>query len=249
MSELYCKGSVSVTRMVHYSRAHYVFRILGFFGSSSTTQTEQWSTGFRLGQLASDVPVGVSLVPFLETVSGAIAAFHSSSSSYSSSNSFLKELTIARVGLDGKYDPESQQTTRRPYSPIIAGVSTAVHPWTTATVISLRTGFPRGIASNGRTYWPTPAANIEPTTGRVHPTAQNNFAAAAKTMIDAINTAANSQIGTLVRVGVMGADGKTGSARVGHVDRIRVDDRLDSIERRENDKPVAWVEKTILSGV
>lgn len=230
--------------MVTYSRAHYVFRILGHFGQAATV-FDRWSTGFRLGLIGDDVPIGMDLSPFLETVAPAIATFHAAATNKVGSNTILTELTIARVGLDGKYDPSTQQTTRRSYAPVVAGTATSIHPLNTAMVISLRTGYPRGIASNGRTYYPTTGMPVQNLDGRVSVADQTAFINGAKTMIQAINQAAASQIGTLIRVGVMGQTGKTGSARVGHVERIRCDNRLDTIERRENDQPPNYVEVTV----
>lgn len=231
--------------MVTYNRQHYVFRVLGHFGPNASTARENWSTGFRLGTIGADVPLGQDLLPFLETVAPAIQTFHTGAGSLVGSNTWLSSLTMARVGLDGKYSPQEQETTRRAYATPIAGVAQPVHPWNTAMVISLRTLYPRGIASNGRTYWPATGIPIESSSGRIAGSQVDNFVAAARTMINAMNSAANSTLGTLVRVGVFGANGKTGSARVGWVDRIRCDERLDSIEKRENDQPTAWHELSL----
>lgn len=231
--------------MVVYSRAHYVFRAIGHFGSSPTNFLDHWSSGFRLGLVGGDVPVGVPLEPFLETVYTAIQAFHTSGGAKAGTNCFLDELTIARVGLDGKYDPPAQETTRRAYASPPIGSGTTIHPWNTAMVISLRTPFPRGIASNGRTYWPTTAMPIDGATGRVAQDALEAYVAAAKTMIQAINAASQSQIATGVVVTVQGQDGKTGPARAAAVTSIRSDGRLDTIERRENDQPSSYTVELI----
>lgn len=231
--------------MASYNRAHYVFRILGHFGPNATTAREQWSTGFRLGLIGTDVSLNTDLEPFLETVATPIATFHGSNGALVGSNCWLSELTIARVGLDGKYAPAAQETTRRAYATPTAGIAQPVHSWNSAMVISLRTAFPRGIASNGRTYYPATGIPIDSGTGRVGDAHVTGFVAAAKTMLDAVNTAAGNLLEPLVRVGVFGQDGLTGSARVGWVERIRCDNRLDSIERRENDQPSVWQETAL----
>lgn len=229
-------------KMVTYNRAHYVFRINGHFGANAATFRDFWSTGFRLGNIGADAPLGVDLSPFLESVAPAIETFHTDSASMVGTNTFLDELTIARVGHDGKYEPTTQETTRRKYATPRAGQFAGTQPWSSALVMSLRTGFPRGIASNGRTYWPCTALSIESATGRVNQGSVTAWVALAKTMIDSINTAAGNMISPLVRVGVFGADGKTGPARAGWVERIRVDLRADTIEKRENDEPPVWTE-------
>jgi hypothetical protein len=64
-------------------------------------------------------------------------------------------------------------------------------------------------------------------------------------MINAINAAAGTSLDPNLRIAVVGASGLSGPARNGYVDRVRCDNRVDSIERRENDQPSAWVEQTL----
>lgn len=228
--------------MVTYSHAHYVLRATGFMGSSAATQLDEWSAGFRLARPAADVAFPVDLTSFLESVAPAISTFHSSAGASASFICHLAELTIARVGTDGKYSPAAQETTRHAYGTPVAGNGTPAHPWSTACVMSLRTVFPRGIASNGRTYWPALAMPLDGSTGRLSSTSQTNFVTAAKTMLDAINTRAEIDLGSDTRVAVVGATGVSGPARSAPVVSIRADRRLDTIERRENDQPPTWLE-------
>lgn len=231
--------------MANYAHAHFVFRILGHFGNNATTVRDYWSTGFRLGSIGSDAPSGIDLVPFLESVATPVATFHGSNGALVGTNCWLSELTIARVGVDGKYNPAQQETTRRLYGTPTAGIAQPVHPWSNAMVISLRTAYPRGIASNGRSYYPATGFPIDSGTGRAAQSHVAGFVAAMKTMLDAINSAAQTQIGATTRVIVAGQTGKTGAARNAWVTSIRADGRMDSIERRENDQATAWEEDAL----
>jgi hypothetical protein len=226
--------------MVTYANAHYVFRILGSNGSTASAEGDDWSTGFRLGTALGDVPSNTNLQPFLTAVAPAIQAFHTSPAVPAGITCWLKELTIARVGTDGKYNPSSAMTTRHTYAPALAGLGTPTKPWNTALVISLRTTIPRGIASNGRTYYPATAAGLSASTGRLIDTTRNAFIDQAAIMIRAVNTAASANLASTVSVIVAGQSGVTGPARTAAVTSIRGDLRLDSIERRENAQPPDW---------
>lgn len=230
---------------VHYAFAHYVFRVLGFFGPNATSPKETWSTGFRLANPSSDVLTAVSYTAFLESVQGAIATYHGGSGPMAGTKTFLSELTIARVGTDGKYNPDTMQTWRRPYTTPVAGTSVPLGPWSQSMVLSLRTAFARGIASNGRTYWPAVGMPLQESTGRIYSGDVDRFLTNSKTLVQAINSAAQAELGSNVKVSVVGADGKTGAARTAHVTSLRADDRCDAIERRENDQQSAYTTITI----
>jgi len=232
--------------VVTYAGAHYVLRINGTFGATAATVSDRWSTGFKLGDvLGTDVPGPGGLSAFLEAIRPSIQTFHTSTAVNSGTMCFLTDLTAARVGTNGKYDPVTQETTRYQYGAPVAGAGAIIHPWNTALVISLRTSFPRGIASNGRTYYPTTALPITPGTGRLATLVVSNFVDAAKVLVNAINNGAAAHLGAGTRVAVVGANGKTGNARTALVTKIRADDRFDSIERRENNLPSNYYSVTI----
>lgn len=231
--------------MVTYSYAHYLLRANGSFGPTAGSVIDEWSSGFRLAIIGNDVPTLADYTPFLESVAPAYQTFHGTSSIQVGTNVYLRELTMARIGTDGKYNPESQLTTRRTYTTPIAGAGPPIHPFSSALVLSLRTNFPRGIGSNGRAYWPALGTNVDPGDGRISFPMQDNWLNAWLTLVNAINTASQSQLGSGIKIAVVGATGKTGVARTGHVHKIRMDCRMDSIERRENEQPPAWDERTV----
>lgn len=236
---------VSQFCMATYAYAFYKLRIIGHNGASATDTKDKWSTGFNLAHPGKDVPTTGDYTAFLESISGSIAAFHAQASSAVGQYTWLDDLTIARIGTNGKYNPTTAQTVHRLYSTPVAGGVSAIHPWNTAMVASLRTTFPRGIASNGRTYYPTTGIQVDGASGRVGTSPQTAWLTGMKNMINAINAAAGTSLDPNLRIAVVGASGLSGPARNGYVDRVRCDNRVDSIERRENDQPSAWVEQTL----
>jgi len=221
---------VSLVLGMPYTGAHFYLRANGWFGSSSAG-VDQWSTGWRIAQEDGSVatPTDSSKTAFLAAVAPAISTFHGLADTRAGANCYLVFLTFARIGADGKYEPSVQDTWTYNYPAPVAGVSTTQQPWTTALVYSLRTARPRGYASNGRNYWPATGHFINGLTGRVSSSLDSSVTA-YRTMIRAINTAA----------GVMDPDAKVsvmstvGAGLTAHATSIRVDDRLDSQERREN---------------
>lgn len=143
--------------------------------------------------------------------------------------------TVARIGEDGKYLPTDQLTTVS-VGASQAGGGTPTQPWNTSLSFGLRTDAPRGRASNGRVYVPMLAPTVSASTGRVAAANVNGRVAAFVTFLQAVNAAAAAyDLGAAVCVmSNIGA----GTTRV--VTAVRSDERLDSIERRENDQPPVY---------
>jgi hypothetical protein len=227
-----------------YEREHLLLKAVGHFGSSSSP-LDQWSTGLRLAVVGGTPPATGGLVSFLENISVPFQTFHQDSTTAASTVCFLDELTVAHIGLDGKYASEFTETVRRPYGSPVQGTGTATHPWNTAHVISLRTLKKRGLASNGRMYYPALGMLLTGATGRLGSSAVLNRVDAAKTLFDAVNVAAQSASSGL-RIHVLSkgsknpATGGFGTGWSALVTSIRCDARLDSIERRENQQPPTW---------
>jgi len=232
-----------LTVLLHmaYNREHILLRILGHFGAGATDYKDRWSTGLRLAVVGGAPPATTGLVTFLETVSAAVINFHVSSSSYAGNACWLDELTAAHIGLDGKYATEFTDTVHHEILPAVGGAGASHLPWNTAHVISVRTLKPRGVASNGRMYYPCLAAPVDTYSGRVVESNVDIRLSAAKVMFDAINTAAQTASSGL-RIHVLSKKGSGWSALA---TGIRADGRLDSIERRENQIPTTWTNKTL----
>ena len=219
-----------------YSRAHLLIRLGGHFGQSATTKTEQWSTGFRLGNPSADVAFNeTALSTLVESIWPAALALHQNAQVRAGSNTFLSWVTGAVVGPDGKYLPATQETTRFDAEPA-AGVGIGGLPWTAAIVTSLRTTRPRGICSNGRMYYPAVGMILNNNTGRVGDGELLGRLTPFKTFFDAVNDAV-AAYGAGIRLVV--ASNK-GAGDMAAVVGLRADNRLDNIERRENDVPPAY---------
>lgn len=222
-----------------FANSHLYLRISGHFGASATI-SDKWSSGLRLAIVGAEVPFSIpGLQTFCDAALAAVKTFHASGSTYVGTNTFLDDVSVARVGLDGKYNPADQMTTHSPTSPH-AGTGTPYLPWNSAAVISLRTDYPRGYASNGRFYYPFIAQGMVPTTGRLSGTTVDQRVAAAKTLFEAINAAATAYAANM-KIAVCSARG--GRTAICHT--IRSDERVDSIERRENQQPAIWHSATI----
>lgn len=223
-----------------YPHEHILLRFNGHFGTT-TTQADRWSSGIRFGfvNIAPVYDVG-KLQTLVNAAQAAAITFHTTGAALTGTNSFLDYVSGAQIGVSGLYTPSTQQTINSPVT-VTAGIGTPALPWNTALVTSLRTARPRGRASNGRVYWPCLAAPLVVTTGRMSSSAVDGRAAAFQTFLNALNTAASSY-STGMKAVVASA---VGGGIIEPVTSIRLDDRLDSIERRENAQPSVWTVKAI----
>lgn len=220
-----------------YARAHILLRFNGHFGTVGS-QLDKWSSGMRFGFVSTDAVMDTpKLITFANAASTAAVAFHTTTNVAAGTSAFLDNVSAARIGVNGKYDPAGQLTVITAPT-VTAGIGSPTQPWNTAGVLSLRTALPRGRGSNGRVYWPYLAAVLNAGTGRLNTQLR---VTAAKAFLDSLNTAANaydpgmrlivaSNVGAGLNVPVIG---------------VRSDDRLDSIERRENDQPSTWYSATL----
>lgn len=224
-----------------YSRQHTLIRAIGHFGASASDVQDEWSVGMRLAIPGGTGHPAGPYTTLLESIATPIQTFHAANSTGAGFSCFLDELTAALIGVDGKY-PAGAVTDHRLYgTPVSGGGGTNVLPWESALVISLRTANARGYASNGRIYWPCGGLAPGGTTGRVADAAVQSRVNGAKTMFDAINTAANT-FATGLRLCVMSSVGLGTTAAV---TRVRSDGRIDSIERRENNMPSVYLQATL----
>lgn len=225
-----------------YPNAHLLLRASGHFGSGTTVIADKWSTGLRFGVVGADVSYSPgSLQTFVDAAWTAFLNLHSVVAVGAGNNCYLDATTVARVGLDGKYDPATQQTVRHD-GPSTAGGGTPSNPWNTAHVISLRTAFPRGYASNGRMYYPCLSQSPASGTGRLTTAQVTARLASFKTLVESLNAAA-ATYSTNCRLMVYSSVGSGLSAKV---TSLRADERLDSIERRENDIPANYSSVSIV---
>lgn len=218
-----------------YAQEHILLRFNGHFGVISAA-SDRWSVGIRLGQPSLPVPYDATkLQTLVNTAHTAAKLFHSTTASLTGTNCFYDQTSGACIGPSGKYVPPGAVTIFSPSEPT-AGLGQPYMPWNTAAVISLRTANARGRGSNGRVYWPALAAGVVATTGRQAPGGVSGRVGTFVDFLNALNTAANTYLaGTRV---IVASNVGTGLNAV--VTKIRADDRLDSIERRENDQPAVY---------
>lgn len=215
-----------------FANKHLHIRLNGGFGAVLANPLDRWSVGLRLGVPGTDSQLATpALLTLLNSIHTAAVTMHNSANMSVGGNCSFINVQGARVGVDGKYDPVGQ-ITRFSTGAGIFGATTPINPWNTALSFGLRTAQPRGYASNGRVYYPAIGTSVSSADGRVSATLVANRLTAFRTFLNAVNTAANVyETGT--RVCVMS---KVGAGVTEPVTAIRSDNRLDSIERRENDQ-------------
>jgi hypothetical protein len=215
---------------------HILIRYNGHFGTTGTDMIDRWSVGMRFGLTGSE-PVydAAKLQTFTNACDTAAKVFHAAAGSLTGTNCWYNWATGAQIGVLGKYVPPGQLTVISPWVGT-AGSGTPINPWNTALVVSLRTSQPRGVASNGRLYWPAIAAPVVNTTGRLTTAVVNTRVNLFKTFLDACNTAANAYSPNMRLI----VASSIGGGKYATVQSIRSDQRLDSIERRENAAPATW---------
>lgn len=220
-----------------YTNTHILLRAHGAFGTAGGA--EKWSAGLRFAVIGTDVPLDpAALEDFVEAAHPLFQNFNQGANMGVGNDVYFTHATGARIGTDGKYSPLEQDTVVSSGAPI-AGQGVPVQPWTAALVVSLRTNLPRGYASNGRFYWPATAQSLG--AGRVTAAYCQGRADAADILFTALNAAAAAYV-TGLKLAVMSA---VGSGRTAHVTHVRVDDRLDNIERRENATPPVYYSATL----
>lgn len=218
-----------------FPQEHVLIRLNGHFGTS-TVFADRWSVGMRFG-LATSAPAydAAKLQTFVNAVQTAGNTLHALTSTAAGTNCYLDYVSGAQVGVLGRYTPSSQLTVISPTT-TTAGAGTPVAPWNTALVVSLRTARPRGAGSNGRLYYPCLALTPASATGRIATASVVSRLGGFKTFLDACNAAASTySAGTRLLVA-----SSVGGGIHAVVTSIRSDERLDSIERRENDQSANW---------
>lgn len=212
-----------------YAAQHLLFRAGGPMGQTSSALTDTWSVGFRI--FIGATPLDESKkVAFLDTVKTAVAAYHSSATLKNHPGAWLKTLTAAYIGMDGKYvDGANQPTTTYTYPAPQAGQGTIFHAYSTAMVLTLRSNISRGPGAYGRVYWPS-AEGLD-ISGRWATTAVDIYLTAATTMLNAINQAARTFWSPASGISVFS---NKGAGVIGTVVRVGIGRAPDSQRRRDN---------------
>lgn len=206
------------------------FVLLTIKGTMGSPSTEGWACTFKIAPLPATSVVPL-LPAFLAAVKPAIVTFHNSTDVAAGTDAFLTEITAAEVDVDGRYTGGgTQATTSNLVSPPDGGTGAALLPWSTACCYTLTTDRVRGRGARGRFYYPATGLAMTGTGGLWTTTTAANRAAAARTMILAINAAANPAFTSTARVQVLSSIG----AGVNEgVRGVKVGRKPDRQERRE----------------
>lgn len=215
-----------------FENTHLLVKAIGHFGTVAVSN-DTWSSGLRIANpTPAESPPNVDYTSFLADLAPLYQSFHQNASTAAGSSCYIDELTLARIGPDGKYNPPEFVTNRHTYTVKPVGVGTPTGPWSQSFVYSLRTAIPRGYASNGRVYWPCLVPALDATTGRMNTATVAARLTPFKTLLDSIN-ALTGAIQPGLAVCVMS---RVGSGQTAYVTHVRADGRMDSQERRENDQ-------------
>lgn len=211
----------------------YSLRVRGHLGGSSTI-VENWNYGFKIGADDSSVPSESTKLAFLTALQSAASTFHAAVGVGAGSNCFLTSLTCAKIGTDGHYvGGGAQATTVYTYGSPVSGSATGTNPYATSFCIGLRTAQLRGLASNGRVYIPVMSLGVTANSGQWSTTQVANMLSAAKTFLNAINTAAAANLSDSHGLIVASQGGQAGGPASFPVTGIRGDGRPDHNETRE----------------
>lgn len=215
--------------MTTFGEHHLLLRVHGVFGGNYASPLEHWSYGMR-------IKIGLGLMTegakedFLTAIHTAVNSFHTASGNKVSGSAWLTKTTAAYIGTDGLYvGGDSQPTTEDIWATPVKGLGASDQPYSTAYAVTLDTGLPRGPGSKGRFYvpvgWPVD------TSGRWIVGDVTTMAAGARTLLNAINTAAVDGWGADAGVHVMST---VAPYPVGRVIRVGVGRAPDTQRRRDN---------------
>lgn len=229
-----------------YAEPYVYLRALGTFGSTAGANLEQWGIGLKFRHPGAAPSVG-ALQAFAETAAVPFSAFHTDATVGSGSSCWLKEITVAFIGTDGKYvGGAAQRTTRHTLATPSQGQGGIGAPFTQALVYSLRTLLGRGPGSNGRMYYPALGNGVVSGTGRVAPATASGAAAKAATLFSQLNAAAKAN---LVGTGGLSVMSSVGPGVAATVTSVRVGDKMDRQESRERQMVEVYVSASVTPAV
>lgn len=221
-----------------YAEPYVYLRALGSFGTTATTNLEQWGIGLKFRNPGA-APSAAGIQAFIETAAVPFTNFHSAAGVGAGTACWLTTITGAYVGTDGKYvGGATQQTRVHTIGSPVQGQGALGTPFTQALVYSLRTPITRGPGSNGRMYYPALGIGTTSATGVLSTAAQNSALAAAVTLINNLNAAADAHLPGTGGLSVM-SQVSTGVAAT--VTSVRVGNKIDRQESRERQIVEAYV--------
>lgn len=213
-----------------YTTSHALLRAEGSLGASATAET--FSFGWRIPTSGLNPPTTTDLEDFLAALETPLKNFFTGAAISAGGQAAVRALSVAILGIDGRYTGDGAQTTTRlVFTTPAFGVGSGSTPWSTAVAVSHKTAIARGRGSRGRIFVPALGLAPDQDTGSYTVSQQTNYNTAAKTFYDAINTQAASHLGSTVGIAVMSS---VGAGTTQKVLTISMGRRPDRQERREN---------------
>jgi len=167
---------------------------------------------------------------FLNTVQGPVKDFWTNLDVKGHTSAWLKSLTAAFIGLDGRYvGGDTQATTTYNYTTPTNGGGAGGLPFAHSMAFTLKSDIYRGRGHIGRFYLPS-GLTVD-TSGRWSVNQCQLAAGPARIMLDAVNTAARGVWSTGSYIGVFS---ELGSGTIGEVQQVGVGRGPDSQRRRDN---------------
>jgi hypothetical protein len=172
---------------VTYPEEHSYVTVIG----DCYNQIERWQFGFRLrNEAATNVNLAPAIGPVVQNWWNNTGYTVGVDRWMAPSTHRLTEVKVARIGLDGLYDPDDPDSASWFPTTPPAGPGTppsGMSPQQTMAV-TLLTAKPRGLASKGRLYPPMSTLAVTQTTdGRIQNTVAQQLAASIKHLINDIN--------------------------------------------------------------
>jgi hypothetical protein len=222
-----------------YARPFVQVTVEGFFGATEATKLEDWRAGFKLSSVGGGSFDPANLLVFVTNISNSIQTFHATAGVGAGTDSKIKSIAAAYIGVDGLYVLGGlQPTTRYTYATPVGGAGGPVGPYSQSCCITFRSLVTRGPASHGRMYWPATALSIVSGSGKLSSAQQTTYCTAAKTMFNNINVVGATTFGSGSNLALCS---RVGAGREAIVNQIGIGARLDSMESREKKIPEAHV--------
>lgn len=152
---------------------HQLLQISGIF-SSGTEGYEVWSTGLRfIGFLGSEAGGSAPVTATVEELEAFLAAneteltdgLESADFNIAGASVRVQSLKFNALGADGRYIYDQTVSLEVPDEPWGVGTNPIVYPTQVSKVLTLETGFTRGVAARGRMYLPGPTNALNATNG------------------------------------------------------------------------------------
>lgn len=212
------------------------------------TSSEQWTTGFFLGNDNSDVGDPAGSAAKIATYWSAF--FTHANVSVATAYRTL-QVKVAQIKTDGHTDLDAVDWFD--YATPVAGGSSSVHiyPPQIALAATITSNVQRGLAAKGRMYLPGVTLDVQTSSGKILQTSVSSLADRLKVFLDAINADVDIQGRVVLASHGHAVRDETGKIQsyANPINTIatgcRVGDVYDTQRRRRNDLPEVYSAKVL----